>query len=155
VLVADCPDPPDLGCAHATCTGGACGFSYAVEDTPCGHAGTCDGAGTCDDVPVLQCTTDCDDGNECTTDFCDNTTGQCVHGALSNLTTCDAGEGHCSATTASCCHGLQVAECIGIDDPTACLAACVHGLPMCSISCVVSCPAGTTPIPSDGLCLPL
>ncbi|MCH8148095.1 MAG: hypothetical protein IH987_08915, partial [Planctomycetes bacterium] len=98
-------DRPDV-CAAGLCTnpplppGAPCGDQ---TDTPCNHADTCDGAGACqdnleqDDTPCddgLFCTVgetctggdcgggtprNCDDGNPCTTDECDDADDTCVN----------------------------------------------------------------------------
>lgn len=74
-VAADCQPVGD--CAVAACVDGVCeDGGFQAIDTPCGSGGFCDGAGTC-----VECTrnSQCGDGNFCTDDSCELTTGLCVY----------------------------------------------------------------------------
>jgi len=90
-----CPDLND--CSTGFClvsmginaTSGICTFANETVGTPCGNEDECNkdlecnGMGVCEAQTVLN-GTDCDDGNPCTVDTCDDEKG-CVHETLSLL----------------------------------------------------------------------
>lgn len=67
---------------------------HTPDDSLCDDGDPCNGVETCD--PVLGCQSGtplvCDDGNECTTDFCDAVTGGCVFQPVVDGTACDDGD---------------------------------------------------------------
>ncbi|NNK05694.1 MAG: hypothetical protein HKP50_00105 [Myxococcales bacterium] len=63
-------------------------FEYCMDDWTVPV--TCVELALCDDV-------DCDDGNECTDDECDLTSGECINAPVQDGTACDEGTGMCSA----------------------------------------------------------
>jgi hypothetical protein len=101
-------------CMYGKCVDGLCtegtGYYYVVEDgTPCQSDGT---TGVClcalCKVGPIECSTreECDDGNECTKDYCD-CTGSCGFGAEDRLCCpCDL-----NGVPGVCRHGVCVEEC--------------------------------------------
>ena len=63
-------------------------FEYCMDDWTVPV--TCVELALCDDV-------DCDDGNECTVDACDPSSGECSNEPVDDGTACDQGAGMCSA----------------------------------------------------------
>jgi hypothetical protein len=105
------PDP----CNSYSCTSHGCGPDHGNFGAPCDDQNAC----TVQDVCVqpinggvlAQCrgmASDCDDGNVCTADSCDPTTG-CRHDPLPTPVTC--GVGAC-VRTADACEGGAVHQCI-------------------------------------------
>ena len=98
---------PALGCVQTPVAAGTtCG-----DGTLCTGPQSCDGAGTC----VTGAPLDCDDGNPCTADSCDPSTG-CQHTPLPYSTSCGStdfctgyqycdGWGECLTYTMSCDDG--------------------------------------------------
>ncbi len=71
---------PTSGCSHASLAEG----SACTPGDPCIAVAHCH-AGSCTGTPVA-----CDDGNVCTADVCDNSTGGCIHTA--SLAGCSDGK---------------------------------------------------------------
>ena len=67
---------------------------------------------------VIQCETDCNDSNACTTDYCDTSVGQCKHDAVvcddgnacNGLETCDQQTGCVNDTDVVCSDGDQCTQ---------------------------------------------
>jgi hypothetical protein len=111
-----CNTPPPNGCYDPVggCLNGTCIYTAKQRNTPCtdGDACTtgdlCDASGTC-----LPGTDIRDDGNPCTVDTCNKTTGVVTHTNVADGTNCDDGNlcngiatcktGVCSAGTAVAC----------------------------------------------------
>jgi hypothetical protein len=102
----------------------------AVQDgTSCSDGNVCNGNETCSGGACQPGTPiNCDDGNPCTADSCDTTTGQCVHTLLNtgSCGTCTGGcdDGNpcttdsCDTTTGQCVHTpLSTGSC---DDRSLC-----------------------------------
>jgi hypothetical protein len=173
---ADCDDM--IGCTMDVCTDCAC--EHRTDDTLCADGFTCDPVAGC---PLRTCASDadcddhrpcngtetcatgtmtcaagtpidCDDGDVCTTDLCDDS----VHDGMCNHTTRDAdGDGHGDAT---CMPGVGIVaddcddtnamvlpgvpeDCNGLDDD--CANGCDDGFTCCRGTmgpCMTSC--GTT-----------
>ncbi len=127
----DCAGLAAGTCQTATCgPDGSCVVSYAPDGTPCDAADPCDVA-TCVSGACVAQPRPCDDGNPCTDDGCDETTGTCVHEA--NSAPCDDGD--------PCTQGDTCAE-----------GECVPGDasgPGCEPE---ECPQGTCPASSDPEC---
>jgi len=94
-------------CVHTYNTAGC------DDGNPCTEKDTCDGTGACLGQP-----TDCNDENECTTDWCDPNAGGCIHKTLGME--CDDGnpctDDACDAAT-GCSHTNNTAAC---DDGNPC-----------------------------------
>jgi hypothetical protein len=118
----ECPQPPNLECASATCAGGLCGTSFANNGDLCA-GGTCDGIGNC--VPYT-----CGNGVADPGEVCD---GNDLGGQ-----TCQ-GLGFASGTLACAndCQSFDVSGCEGACSPGAqqtCgsnVGACQAGLQTC------------------------
>ena len=82
-------------CNDAT---GECMYPPVIDGTPCddGNPKTENDAcksGECTGTPIDPCKNKpCDDGNSCTTDGCDSTTGNCTHKADQTGKACDDGD---------------------------------------------------------------
>lgn len=132
----DCDDGNDCtkdGCDTAT---GQCAYFWlpwccqaddeCKDDNPCTFDEKCQ-AGGCTYTSM-----DCDDGKECTLDFCNPLTGTCIHDAASG---CDDGD----ACTWDWCHAIQNFKCVHsvqkCDDGDPCTSdtcdsdvGCIHSL---------------------------
>lgn len=92
----DCSDGND--CTNDVCnpTTGACSNPNAANGSQCdadGSDGLCNN-GEC--IPAGLCEgKDCSDGNECTADVCNPSTGACSNPNQPNGSSCDGGEGAC------------------------------------------------------------
>lgn len=128
------------------CEKGQCGDDGMCFKTPfpagapCGSGKTCDGAGHCIDAPTCDPAA-CDDGNECTGDFC-VPEGGCLNGPHPRSHLCGnrASLGHCDPDTVTCCVGVFVQD-----------AAIDSGLPQ--YHCAAACPPGQTPDPQTAVCM--
>ena len=80
-----------VGCTVDSCNEASDSCDNGVNDSLCDNGLFCDGAETCDAVLDCQAGTppNCDDGNVCTDDSCDPTTG-CVN--TNNTASCDNGD---------------------------------------------------------------
>ncbi len=122
-----------LGCQHANVmTGTACSDGNA-----CNGAETCNGSGTCQAGVAPNCS----DGNVCTSDSCNATTG-CQHAAVMAGTSCADANMCNGAETCSAGGVCQVAMALGCDDGNACTAdscsamgGCQHAPVMVGTSC--------------------
>ncbi|MEZ4265968.1 MAG: putative metal-binding motif-containing protein [Myxococcota bacterium] len=93
-----------LGCLHIPDNALPCD-----DGTPCTVGDTCqDGTCTGGDEP------DCDDGNACTDDYCEEGSGECMHEPIGDVE-CDF-DGPCSESVGVCVKG----ECVGV--PVTCPA---------------------------------
>ncbi|NOZ02093.1 MAG: PKD domain-containing protein, partial [Deltaproteobacteria bacterium] len=122
-----CTVDPDCDDGNA-CTQDSCSAGECVHD--CLNGNTCDDGipGTLDDqcgkgpdggcicrgIPKCKTDADCDDGESCTTDSCDPTSGECKNECLLE-TPCDDGD---AGTTDDKCllddfFGMQVCGCVG------------------------------------------
>ncbi len=79
---AECND--GIGCTIDTCTPEGC--TNTVDDGACDDGMVCNGSETCDGsgaTPGMGCLpgtpVDCDDGDPCTTDLCEEPGGTCMH----------------------------------------------------------------------------
>jgi len=79
---AECND--GVGCTIDTCEPEGC--TNTVDDSACDDGMVCNGAETCDGsgaTPGMGClpgtAVDCDDGDACTTDICEEPAGTCMH----------------------------------------------------------------------------
>jgi hypothetical protein len=93
------------GLCPGCCGGGACNVSPSTGS--CGKSGS-----ACQD---------CDDKNECTTDSCTTSTGQCAHSNLGSTVACASGSGKCRS--GNCCTGCWNGTC----QPGNTIAACGSG----------------------------
>ena len=87
---SDCPEALEE-CKARSCTDNTCGSdSVAPNGTFCdGGAGICEDGG-CE--PADQCAKkDCSDGEQCTVDLCERSTGICSNPPVADETPCDAG----------------------------------------------------------------
>ncbi|HVU02140.1 MAG TPA: lamin tail domain-containing protein [Polyangiaceae bacterium] len=110
-----CNTPPTSGCyaATGTCTNGTCVYAPLPRNTPCtdGNACTtgdlCNASGTC----LAGAATPTDDGNPCTVDACNTTTGVVTHTNVSDGSDCDDGNkcnGVATCQSGSCQSGTPV-----------------------------------------------
>src|SRR5580704_1572754 len=83
---ADCDD--DNPCTVDTCTDGVCSHTPTDAGTSCSDGNLCNGMETCDGTGVCQPGTpvDVDDGDACTTDRCDPTSGAVTHTPMPECT---------------------------------------------------------------------
>ena len=116
----DCNDDED--CTTDTCDplDGLCDYVHVVDGTTCDFAGLPGvyGGGACEDA-MLCAGVDCDDGNECTTDSCDPTTGLCANTVVIDGTACDFGglPGVCGAGS---CEDAMLCAGVDCDDGNEC-----------------------------------
>ena len=106
--VADCGDPPP--CYETTCDpSGFCLFVPQPEETPCGGGDACLATAYCNELSecVAGTEVDCDDGSDCTVDWCDPVSG-CGHDLLPG----------CGA----CCIPVGLAEVCAHETETGCAA---------------------------------
>ena len=125
--------PNDCNQAPGTCTNGKCVYTPFPSTTtcsdgnPCTVGDTCDGAGKC----VAGGPKAVDDGEPCTVDACDATTGTVTHTAVTDGTNCDDGDlcngiatcsaGKCTNGAAKTCTSPPVGGCYaatGVCNPT-------------------------------------
>ncbi len=159
-------------CTADSCSNGAPKFTLLPVGTACADADVCNGAETCDGAGKcnLGVPPPINDGNPCTTDSCDKTTGV-VHTKVAAGTTCADGDlcngaEMCTAqaacvagtppavddgnpcTTDSCQASLGVRH-VALPSGSSCTDgnAC-NGAEACTAS--GSCAAGTAPVLSDG-----
>ena len=84
------------------CTAAALGCYVCRRPAPtvtCADPSKCLAGGTCVNTKCTGASTNCDDGNSCTTDACDANGKGCVHTALADGTKCGVGVcggGHCT-----------------------------------------------------------
>ncbi len=109
----NCSTPPPCFDAAGTCVAGTCVYAKSAANTGCddGNACTngdkCDGSGTC----VPGAATKVDDGNPCTADSCDPTTGNVSNTPVTDGTNCDDGDlcnGVATCTNGTCTNGAAV-----------------------------------------------
>ena len=75
-------------CTSDVCTNGECSHPPVDDGATCGSGdGSCQ-SGVCEPNIALCTDVDCNDGSECTTDWCDLLTGQCVNAALDDYSDC-------------------------------------------------------------------
>ncbi len=115
------PPGSDVTCTAVTTDGDVdCDKSKTVTFT-------CPGLNFCDQTTAGDNLTDCDDGNECTTDSCDRVAGACVNdnvpaGGGNNCTTAGGGPGECDG--AGFCGSFGCTQDSDCDNPnTECLTA--------------------------------
>ena len=119
-----CVGGPFLACDDGNpCTTDSCdaqnGCSYLPADLPCEDGNPCtQGDGCSQGICFPGDAKNCQDGNPCTSDFCDLTTGQCLHEAAA--WTCD--DGNACTTKDSCQAGQCLGEPINCDDGNPCTA---------------------------------
>ncbi len=166
--VVKCPPPNDpckvVDCLPATAE---CVAKVVPDGIPCGlpdacHVPLCMGGQCVDQAP------DCDDGNPCTDDTCDPTTG-CVH--TPNTAACDDGDpctvddacvdGECKGKSdgGACASCSQDADCAGQDDGNLCdgIVRCISGTcrvdPLTVVQCDPAGPCETVEcVPETGAC---
>lgn len=112
-----CALPASQDCRVTACVAGMCERLPVPTGERCGEIGgvphSCDGLGACVTVvpPVCKvpvapaperCGTGCDDGNECTTDYCAEDTTTCLHAARASGLTC-GGDGESTCRSGYCC----------------------------------------------------
>ncbi len=118
VLDSDCcAVPASQECRVMACVAGMCERLPVPTGRRCGVVGgvphSCDGLGACVEVvppvckvPVMpapeRCHTGCDDGNECTVDYCAEDTTTCLHAARASGLTC-GGDGEHTCRSGYCC----------------------------------------------------
>ena len=77
-------------CTTDTCSGNSCTFSKLPQNSPCEDGTPCTSADKCSSGGACVGTAkDCDDGNGCTSDFCNPITVGCSHIAVANFTACN------------------------------------------------------------------
>ncbi|MGB5809944.1 MAG: hypothetical protein WBG86_05400, partial [Polyangiales bacterium] len=116
----DCDD--DNECTDEACNplNGECDVSNVENGTSCdfgGLPGQCEN-GACADAALCQGVT-CDDGNECTSDACDPTDGQCGTTNVTDGTGCDFGglPGICNSGS---CEDAMLCEGVNCNDGNPC-----------------------------------
>ena len=121
----DCQGMPGLSpCRRAYCLvgSGVCVLEGIAEGGSCDPGDPCVVGASCHEGECRGSARVCDDGNECTSDVCDQENGGCVYVAREAGTSCDDGD-PCSvadACTETTCVGVAKV-CESPDDP--CLAA--------------------------------
>lgn len=115
-LVCDDGDPCTVDrCTPATATNpGGCVFE--AKNLPCDDGNPCTLADQCRNLVCSGTRKTCSDGNECTTDRCDQTTGECRFDVAADLASCDDGDpcttidrcrdGACRGLAATCDDGI-------------------------------------------------
>ena len=104
----------NYGCQVGVCVAGKCAQNQAAQGTPCDGCSFCFGPCVCSGEwcsPSQPAPYKCDDGNQCTDDYCDDYQAQCDHEEVDNGP-CDDGnpctvgdhcvEAWCSVETAQC-----------------------------------------------------
>lgn len=133
---ADCNDGNP--CSIDSCgAGDMCVHTLVTSGSPCvsnGLPGACL-SGAC--LPVCSLL-DCDDGEPCTTDSCNDFSGTCDNSMLPDLTTCDLGGTAGACSGGSCQPACDVLDCDDGDDCTT--DSCDPGAGTCSN---VTAPNGT------------
>lgn len=116
-------------CLRFQCLEGAC-VEAPLDDGAACDVGLCVGAGTCAAGVCAEAPSPCDDGNPCTTDQCDPTSG-CVH--TFNQLPCD--DGDACTTGDACAVGVCRGEAVVCDDGEDCTEdACDPTTGACSFS---------------------
>lgn len=122
----ECTDLPGKACFEAVCLDGACDFAPAQAGADCAgwdlctENTACDGLGACVGTPI-----DCDDGNPCTLDTCDDDEG-CFH-VSTPKEACDDGD-TCTQTDTCDDAGACVGTPVACDDGDPCTVdSCVQG----------------------------
>jgi hypothetical protein len=87
------PDSAGTICAQASCNG--------LTLTP---QASCDGAGRC----RTQAPINCDDGNPCTADLCDQDAGICLHADKPDWSSCGPNDSFCQGGQCHSCRGTQL-----------------------------------------------
>lgn len=162
-------DDGDL-CTDEFCSlsSGECQFSY--NTAPCDEGSTCTEAGACVNGSCAGgVPSDCDDGIECTIDFCDDTLGclsnpsaaACEDGLECTLSACDPDTGCVSTVDESLCDdGVECTDAL-CDTEVGCIHETNNGNCDDAISCTVdTCDAlsgcfnspDNAACPDDGLC---
>lgn len=134
-------DPGD--CCSSTC-------AYEAIDSPCEHPGICFAGGQCDDGECINgVAVDCDDGDSCTVDRCDEDAGGCT----------STGTPGCCTTDADCddsvvCNGFEFCQFGGPGRA----GTCQDGTPItcddgddCTRDACVPASGGCTATPDEGL----
>jgi hypothetical protein len=140
------------GCQHAT----------AADGTPCSDGNACNGAETCQGgacTTVAGTVPNCDDGNGCTNDACNPTSG-CVHPPFGNGTSCSDGNvcngletcqsGACSAAAPNLCNDQNACTTDSCDPVAGCRHVAVADGTSCSDGNVCT----GTEVCQGGACLP-
>lgn len=108
---SDCTNPNPTCVTAVTCVSGSCTPQYNTD--PCDLDSDLCTLDTCSNgVCTAGSTTTCNDGNDCTDDYCDPSTGDCQ--TIDNADPCDDGY---TCTTGDTCGG---GVCAGTAEDTAC-----------------------------------
>ena len=137
------PSPSDgIPCTADACDEQTDGFTHVPDDGLCDDGKFCTGVEHCDAVHGCQAGSPpaLDDGNDCTTDHCDEAHDRVAHDPVPVGTTCHDGQDECSAG-GTCLPCLADADC---DDGVFC-----NGAEVCDPE--RGCQSGEPPVVDDGL----
>ena len=146
-VLAPCPGGPDecedgLDCSAHACTAGVC--NYGPLNPCCDHDLECPWGWSCVGGQCQECVAadgQCDDGDPCTTDACDATSGTCSHAQL---------VGCCSGSGQPCDDGDPCTPLDLCSGPTTCVGTgqlpCDDGNPCTDDSCSPGLGCAATPI---------
>jgi hypothetical protein len=168
---ASCHHAPNaVPCADGNaCTNDSCdpksGCVYLANSLTCTDGNPCTVSDTCSAGTCAGVAKGCDDSNACTTDSCDGASGNCLHVAVTDGTSCDADGSVCTPYD-SCKTGVcKLAAKINCNDANACTTdscdpktgcghlavadglACSGGV--CETGTCTTCPANTVRIAID------
>lgn len=133
LTAAECPGA-DTACRVRTCSSGTCGFQdqdgAACDDANACTTGDVCVSGSCQGgLPV-----NCDDGQECTVDSCDASTGACIYSPVADGTPCSDGSG-CTVGDACLSGGCQPGLPANCDDGFSCTSDACDSTGPTTFSC--------------------
>ncbi len=108
----DCPQPEGT-CSKAVCDleTGTCGVAHLADKTPCIASSLCVSSGACSKgICVATGLKNCNDGNICTDDDCDDKTGKCVSKASFKAAGFACQDGNKCTLAAKCFGGTCTAK---------------------------------------------
>jgi hypothetical protein len=135
-----------------TCPGGtACKYLKAADDSVCDDGNACTINVCFNGACVVKSNKDCNDNDQCTTDTCTASTGDCVHALINVPVVCDDGN-PCTNDTCSSATGCQHSD----NNAATCSDGNACTDDVCSGGVCVSTPKNCTSLSNDcnvGVCV--
>lgn len=141
---ADCIDDADP-CTDPVCNAGMCGFAFNTD--PCDDDEVCTENDVCSMGVCGGTTISCDDGNECTTDFC-----QLGSGCVLQLNTEPCDDGSVCTEDDVCSMGVCGGTMIDCDDGNVCSMDSCDPVMGCMSEPTVDCCAGDEDCMEEEVC---
>ena len=116
VEASDCEEDGNV-CTESVCVDGQC-ETQNTDARPCEDGDACTLADVCVNGACTGLPKDCDDGNDCTIDDCDDASGECLNAPVGSTVPCDDGD---ACTAADVCIGTTCrGRAVNCDDSNGC-----------------------------------